>query len=62
MIVRVAPYYKAVAALLVALFTGLITGLVDGALSWVEILTALVAMLVAGGAVFSIPNKPVESA
>ena len=56
---RVAPYYKAVAALLIALLTGLVTGLVDGDLDWVEILTAVVAMLVAGTAVFSVPNiKP----
>ncbi len=58
---RIAPYYKAAAALLIALLTGLVTGLVDGDLDWPEILTALVAMLLAGGAVFTVPNiKPPE--
>lgn len=53
---RIAPYYKAVAALLIALLTGLVSGLVDGGLSWTEILTSLIAMLVAGGTVFAVPN------
>ena len=55
---KIAPYYKAVSAALIALLTGLITGLEDGSLSWPEILTSLIALIVAGGAVFSIPNKP----
>jgi hypothetical protein len=55
---KIAPYYKAVAALLIALLTGLITGLVDGGLDTIEILSAVVAMLVAGGVVFAVPNRP----
>ena len=55
---KIAPYYKAVAALLIALLTGLVSGLVDDGLSWTEILTAIIAMLVAGGTVFAVPNIP----
>ena len=53
---KIAPYYKAAAGALVAFLSALISGLVDGGLNWTEILTALIALLVGGGAVFSIPN------
>lgn len=53
---KVAPYYKAVAGALVAFLSALISGLVDDNLSWSEILTALIALIVGGGAVFTIPN------
>lgn len=55
---KVAPYYKAVAALLIALLTGLITGLANDGLDWIEILTAIVGMLTAGLTVFRVPNRP----
>jgi hypothetical protein len=55
---KIAPYYKAVAGALIAFLSALISGLVDGSLSWVEILTALIALIVGGGAVFRIPNIP----
>lgn len=55
---KIAPYYKAVAGALTAFLSGLIAGLVDGDLDTAEILTALIALIVAGGAVFQIPNIP----
>jgi hypothetical protein len=55
---RIAPYYKAVAGALVAFLSALIAGLADGALSWSELLTALIALLIGGGAVFTVPNIP----
>jgi hypothetical protein len=55
---KIAPYYKAAAALLIALLSGLITGLVSGGLDWTEILVAIVAMLTAGITVFKVPNIP----
>jgi len=53
---RVAPYYKAVTGAVVAFLSALIAGLQNGGLSWTEILTAIIALLVGGGAVFTIPN------
>ena len=53
---KVAPYYKAITGALVAFFSALIAGLQEGGLSWTEILTAIIALLVGGGAVFTIPN------
>jgi hypothetical protein len=58
MIEKVAPYAKAVIAALVAFLTGLATALDSGGISAAEWITSVVALLVAGGAVFSIPNKP----
>lgn len=54
----IAPYAKAVIAALIAGLTAIATGLVGGGLSWSEIITALIAFLVALGAVFSVPNRP----
>jgi len=53
---KVAPYYKAVTGAVVAFLSALIAGLQDSGLSWTEILTAIIALLVGGGAVFTIPN------
>lgn len=53
---KIAPYYKAVAGALVAFLSALIAGLVSDGLDWSEILTALIALLVAGGVVFEVPN------
>lgn len=55
---KIAPYYKAAAALLIALLTGIITGLVSDGLSWTEILVAVVGMLTAGLTVFKVTNVP----
>jgi len=55
---KIAPYAKAVIAALIAGLTAIVTGLVAGGLSWSEIVTALIAFLVALGAVFSVPNRP----
>jgi hypothetical protein len=49
---------KAITAALVAGLTGIATGLDDGKLSWQEVVTALVALLVALGAVYRVPNGP----
>jgi len=54
----IAPYYKAVAAALIAFLSAIATGLSNGHLSAQEWITAVIAFLVAGGAVFSVPNKP----
>lgn len=53
---KIAPYYKAVAGALVAFLSALIAGLVSDGLDWSEVLTALIALLVAGGVVFEVPN------
>jgi len=55
---KVAPYAKAIIAAIIALLSSLITALDSGGISAQEWLTAVIALLVAGGAVFSIPNKP----
>ena len=57
---KIAPYYKAVAGALIAFLSALISGLVDGGLDWTEILTACIALIIGGGAVFQIPNRQVE--
>lgn len=53
-------YLKAVTAALVAGLTAIITGLDDDALNTQEWVQALVAFLVALGAVWAIPNKDPE--
>jgi len=54
-----APYAKAIIAALTAFLSSLVTALDSGgSISAQEWLTALIALLVAGGAVFSIPNRP----
>lgn len=55
---KIAPYYKAVAGALMAFLSSLIVGLQDNGLTTSEWLTALIALLLAGGAVFAIPNIP----
>jgi len=55
-VAKIAPFYKAITGALVSFLSALIAGLADGGLSWSEILTALIALLVGGGAVFTIPN------
>ncbi len=51
-----APYYKAIVGAIVAGLTAIVTGLEDGGLSTSEWLTAIIAFLVAGSAVFTVPN------
>lgn len=54
----IAPYAKAFIGSLVAGLGALLTALDDGSLSAQEIVTVIIAFLVAFGAVFAIPNKP----
>jgi hypothetical protein len=54
---KVAPYYKAVAGAVVAFLTAVITALDTGShVTAQEWITAVIALIVAGGAVFAIPN------
>jgi hypothetical protein len=58
----IAPYYKAVAALLVPFLTAIGVALTEGsddgsAITGNEWITAIVAGLLAGGVVFAVPNK-----
>ena len=54
-----APYAKAIIAALVTFLSSLVTALDSGgSISAQEWLTSVIALLVAGGAVFSIPNRP----
>ena len=55
---KIAPYAKAIIAAVISFLTAISTALEDGHISSQEIITALIALLIAGGAVFSIPNKP----
>lgn len=62
---KISPYYKAVTALLVPFLTQLVAAMTDtsqggSAVTTSEWLTALITSLVAGGAVFAIPNKDPE--
>lgn len=52
-----APYLKAIVAALVAGLGALATALDDNALSAQEIVTCVIAFLVALGAVFAVPNQ-----
>ena len=55
--VKIAPYAKAILGALVAFLTALTTALEDGHVSAQEWVTALIALLAAGGVVFSVPNR-----
>lgn len=55
---KVAPYAKAFIAALVAFLTAIATAVDSGGISAAEWITAVVALLIGFGAVFSIPNKP----
>lgn len=55
---KIAPYFKAVVAGLIAAGTSLVTALGDNALSAQETVTAAVAFLVGLGVVAAVPNKP----
>jgi hypothetical protein len=55
---KAAPYAKAIIAALVSFLTAIATALDSGGIDTQEWITAVVALLVAGGAVFSIPNRP----
>ena len=59
--IRIAPYAKAVTAALVAFLTALATALDDSSISAREWVTALIALLVAGGAVFTVRNRQPET-
>ena len=54
---NIAPYMKAVVGALVAGLTALLPALADGAINATEAVTAVIAFLVALGAVYAIPNK-----
>lgn len=61
----IAPYYKSVTAFVVPFLTQVIAALTEGsqggtAITTSEWLTALLTSLVAGGAVFAVPNKDPE--
>ena len=55
---KVAPYAKAIIGALIAFLTAIVTALDSGGISAAEWVTAVVALLIAGGAIFSVPNKP----
>jgi hypothetical protein len=55
---KVAPYAKAIIAALVAFLTAIVTALETDGISASEWITAAIAFLISGAAVFSIPNKP----
>jgi len=55
---KIAPQAKAFIGALVAFLTAISTALDDGSISSQEWVTALIALIVGFGAVFSIPNKP----
>jgi hypothetical protein len=55
---RIAPYYKAVTAALVTFLTAIATALDSNGISSQEWITAVIALLIGGGAVFTIPNIP----
>jgi len=55
---KVAPYAKAIIAALVSFLTAIATALDTGGISASEWITAAIAFLISGAAVFSIPNKP----
>jgi hypothetical protein len=55
---KVAPYAKAIIAALVSFLTAVSTALEDGHISAQEWVTALIALLIAGGAVWRVPNRP----
>jgi hypothetical protein len=52
----IAPYYKAFTGAIVAFLTAIITALDSDGISAQEWITAVIALLVSGGAVFAIPN------
>jgi len=54
----IAPYYKAVTAALVTFLTAIATALDSNGISSQEWITAVIALLVGGGAVFTVPNIP----
>ena len=55
---KVAPIAKALIASVVAFLTAISTALGDGSISAQEWITALIALIIGFGAVFSVPNKP----
>jgi hypothetical protein len=58
---KIAPYYKAIAAALVAFLTAISTSLDDGSLTAQDWIGALIALLVGLGVVFAIPNSSGDS-
>jgi len=55
---KIAPQAKAFIGALVGFLTALATALDDNSISAQEWVTALIALIIGFGAVFSIPNKP----
>ena len=60
LVAAIAPYYKSVTAALIAFLSAIAAGLSNGHLSAQEWITAVIALLIAGGAVFTVPNLPRE--
>jgi ABC-type Na+ efflux pump permease subunit len=57
---RIAPYYKAVSAALIAFLSAIAAALAQDGISSQEWITAAIAFIVGLGAVFAIPNKPLN--
>lgn len=57
---KLSPYAKAIVAAIVAGVGGIATGYADEALTTGEIWAAIALGLATGGAVFGVPNRPVE--
>ena len=55
-----APYAKAITAAIVAGLSALGSALDDGVITPQEYLYALLALVVASGAVWTVPNRPVD--
>lgn len=55
-----APYAKAITAAIVAGLSALGSALDDGVITPQEYLYALLALVVASGAVWAVPNRPVD--
>jgi hypothetical protein len=55
---KIAPYYKAVAGALIPFLTAISVSLQDGTLTAQDWVQALIALVVGGGVVFTVPNIP----
>lgn len=58
---KIAPYAKAILGALAAFLTAIATALDDNTISMQEWITAVVALIIAGGVVFRVPNKPTDT-
>jgi hypothetical protein len=53
---KISPYYKAVAGALIPFLTAISVSLQDGTLTAQDWVQALIALVVGGGVVFTVPN------